>query len=117
MHSPFQFRHKEGSKDFATAHHACARNVQAAIMETMREAWTDERLDDFRAETARRFDEVDRHMEAGFRRIDEDIRGLRSEMNQKFEGLQRGLIYGVIALSGSFIAGFAAMIGLIATQL
>jgi hypothetical protein len=75
-------------------------------METMREAWTDERLDDFRAETARRFDEMDRRMEAGFNRVHEDIRSL-----------QRGLVYGVIALSGSFIAGFAALIGLIATQL
>jgi hypothetical protein len=75
-------------------------------MEAMRESWTDERLDDFRAETARRFDEVERRMETGFNRIDQDIRSL-----------QRAMIYGVIALSGSFIAGFAALIGLVATQL
>jgi hypothetical protein len=106
MHSPFHFRHKEGSKDFVSARDTCARNVQAAIMETMREAWTDERLDDFRAETARRFDEIERRMEAGFNRIEQDLRSL-----------QRALIYGVIALSGSFIAGFAALIGLVATQL
>jgi len=72
----------------------------------MRESWTDERLDDFRAETARRFDEMERRMEGGFNRIDQDLRSL-----------QRAMIYGVIALSGSFIAGFAALIGLVATQL
>lgn len=75
-------------------------------METMRESWTDERLDDFRAETARRFDGMERRMEGGFNRIDQNLRSL-----------QRAMIYGVIALSGSFIAGFAALIGLIATQL
>jgi hypothetical protein len=106
MHSPFRFRHKEGSKDFASAHHTCARNVQAAIMETMRESWTDERLDDFAAHTDRRFDSLERRMEAGF-----------SEINARFDALQRVLIQGVVVLSGAFIAGFAALIGLIATQL
>lgn len=64
-------------------------------MEAMRQNWTDERLDDMKQQ-----------MEAGFNRIDQDIRSL-----------QRAMIYGVIALSGSFIAGFAALIGLVATQL
>jgi hypothetical protein len=45
-------------------------------------------------------------MEAGF-----------SEMNARFDSLQRVLIQGVLVLSGAFIAGFAAVIGLIATQL
>ncbi|HEY5815417.1 MAG TPA: hypothetical protein VIS95_03650 [Solirubrobacterales bacterium] len=64
-------------------------------METMRQSWTDERLDDMKQQ-----------MEAGFNRIDQDIRSL-----------QRAMIYGVVALSSSFIAGFAALIGLFATQL
>jgi hypothetical protein len=68
--------------------------------------WTDDRLQE-------RFESIDQR----FDRVDRDIRDLRSEMNQKFEGLQRAMIYGAIALSGSFIAGFAALIGLIATQL
>jgi vacuolar-type H+-ATPase subunit E/Vma4 len=75
-------------------------------METVRESWTDARLDDMKQE-----------MDAGFKRVDEDIRGLRSEMNARFDGLQRAMIQGVIALSGAFIAGFAALIVLIATQL
>jgi hypothetical protein len=75
-------------------------------METVRESWTDARLDD-----------MNRRMEAGFSRVDEDIRDLRSEMNARFDGLQRAMIHGVIALSAAFIAGFAALIALIGTQL
>jgi hypothetical protein len=67
-------------------------------MDAMRESWTDERLDDFRAESARRFDAVDkrfdtmeRKMEDGFNRVDADVRGLRGEMNERFEGLENRL--------------------------
>ena len=98
-------------------------------------AWTDERMDDFAAHAYRRFDAVDkrfdavdrrfdsierrmgsieRRMEDGFTRVDEEFRGLRAEMNQRFDGLQRSLLQlggGVIA---ALIAGF---MGLIATQL
>lgn len=38
-------------------------------METMRESWTDARLDDMK-----------QGMEAGFKRVDEGIKGLRTEM-------------------------------------
>lgn len=72
-------------------------------MATMRESWTDARLDDMK-----------QGMEAGFKRVNEDIRGLRSEMNQRFDALNRTLLQiggGVIA---ALIAGF---MGLIATQL
>ncbi len=72
-------------------------------METMRESWTDARLDDMK-----------QGMDAGFKRMDEDIKGLRTEMNQRFDGLNRTLLQisgGVIA---TLIAGF---MGLIATQL
>ena len=72
-------------------------------METMRESWTDARLDDMK-----------QGMEAGFKRVDEDIRSLQTEMNQRFDALNRTLLQisgGVIA---TLIAGF---MGLIATQL
>lgn len=68
-------------------------------METMRESWTDARLDDFRAETARRFDTLERRMENGFDRVD-----------ARFDALQRTMIL----FCGGIIA---ALIGLIATQL
>jgi hypothetical protein len=75
-------------------------------MESMRESWTDERLDDFRAETSRRFDEVDRR----FDRVEGRIDGLAQEMNARFDGLQRSLII----TQATFIA---ALLGLFATQL
>ena len=68
-------------------------------MHLMRETWTDARLDDFRAEVDRRFDKVEG-----------DIRELRSEMKAGFESVHRTMVHGVVALSASFIAGFAAMV-------
>lgn len=51
-------------------------------------------MDDFAAHTYRRFDAVDqrfdsieRRMEDGFKKVDEDIGGLRTEMNQRFDAL------------------------------
>lgn len=55
----------------------------------MRQSWTDERLDDFRGETARRFDSVERRMEAGFKEVKGEIATLRTEMNERFEGVDR----------------------------
>jgi len=49
-------------------------------MQTMREKWTDERLDDLSAK-------VDR----GFERVDSDIRELRGEMNARFDAMDRRL--------------------------
>jgi hypothetical protein len=75
-------------------------------MEAMREAWTDERLDD-----------LQQSMGLGFRRVDSDIRDLRSEMNARFDrvdarfdALQRALLQ----VGGGIVV---ALIGLIATQL
>ena len=72
-------------------------------METMRETWTDERMDD-----------LNHRVDEGFRRVDADIRGLRTEMNGRFDSLQRTLLQiggGTIA---ALIVGFAAVV---ATQL
>jgi hypothetical protein len=72
----------------------------------MRESWTDERLDDFRAETSRRFEKVEA-----------DIKELRAETHLRFDriesridALQRTIIFSNAAI-------FAAVIGVFATQL
>ena len=65
----------------------------------MRVNWTDDRLDD-----------LSHRMDAGFDRVDADLRELRGEMNSRFDALQRTLI---LAAGGVI----AALIGLIATQL
>ncbi len=54
-------------------------------MQTMRQSWTDERLDDFRGETARRFDALDGQI----KETKAEIGGLRGEMNERFEGVDR----------------------------
>lgn len=86
-------------------------------MYKMREDWTDERLDDFKNEVNRRFDDVDKR----FDRVDAEFRGLRSEMNTRFDrldarfdGLQRTMLQIAGGTIGTLIAGFAAVV---ATQL
>lgn len=96
-------------------------------MQAMRESWTDERLDDFADhvnrrfdEVGRRFDEVGRRLGEVDRRIDSLERHMDKALNRLGDGLesvQRMMVYGVVALSGAFVAGFAALVGLIATTL
>jgi hypothetical protein len=64
--------------------------------------WTDDRLQE-------RFDSIDRRFDSIDRRLD--------KLDSKVDGLQRAMVQGVIALTSTFIAGFAALIVLIATQL
>lgn len=97
-------------------------------MEAMRESWTDDRLDDFRGETSRRFDEVDRRfdemrdeMNRRFDEVNRELRTQRGEMANRFERIE-GRIYDLhrtmLWLGGSaivtFVVGFA---GVIATRL
>jgi predicted nuclease with TOPRIM domain len=82
----------------------------------MRESWTDERLDDFRGETARRFDEVERRFdrvddrldrfEDRFDRVDDQF----DRVNDRFDTLHRAILFSNTAI-------FTAMLGFIATQL
>jgi tetrahydromethanopterin S-methyltransferase subunit G len=82
-------------------------------MHLMRESWTDARLDDFRDEVNRRFEAIDRR----FDKVEGEIQDLRREMKLGFEGVHKTMVQGFVALSASFIAGFAAIVGLLATQL
>jgi hypothetical protein len=75
-------------------------------METMREKWTDERLDDLNA----RVDE-------GFNRLDKDIRearseivGVRGEMNSRFEATHRLIIQVGGGLFGTMVIGFLSLV-------
>jgi hypothetical protein len=57
-------------------------------MEAVRESWTDERLDDFTAETARRFDSVERRIDTLERRMDEGFRSMRADMDAGFREMR-----------------------------
>jgi hypothetical protein len=81
-------------------------------MYRMSDSWTDERLDDFAKHVDQRFDAVDRRFDdvsKRFDRVDADFRELRTDLSSKFDGLQRTLFFGNIAI-------IAALIGVIATQ-
>jgi phage shock protein A len=52
-------------------------------MDAMREAWTDERLDDLNG----RVGELGRRVDAGFARIHEDVRALDTKVDSRFDRL------------------------------
>lgn len=83
-------------------------------METMvREAWTDERLDD-----------LTNRMDRGFDRVDKDFRDLRGEMNarfgqvdarldrmdERFNSLQRWMLGSLVTLIVGFMTVFAGLL-------
>ena len=96
----------------------------------MRKTWTDERLDDFGDHVDRRFDAVDRRFDAVDRRLDEVDRCL-DEVDRRFDrvdaelhrvsdrldGMQRTMVHAAVGMSAAILAGYAALIGLVATQL
>jgi hypothetical protein len=75
-------------------------------MEAMRVSWTDERLDDLNSKV----DEMDREMRAEFRAV-------RSEMNGRFDSLQRSLNMMMGTMIGGFVTLLAATLGVAAAVL
>lgn len=67
----------------------------------MRESWTDDRLDDFRGETARRLDGIDGRLggidgrldkiDARFEKVDERFERLEGKIDRKFERIDERL--------------------------
>jgi hypothetical protein len=67
-------------------------------MRRRRSVWTDERLDDLN----RRVDKLNERMEAGFARVDAELRALNDR-----------LFHGLIAMVATMLTGFLAIAGLI----
>ena len=61
-----------------------------------REAWTDERLDDLSERVAG----IDRRMEAGFAKMREEFRAMRSEMREEFKAVRGEMGVGFNAVRG-----------------
>jgi DNA anti-recombination protein RmuC len=78
----------------------------------MRESWTDERLDEFAKRVDERFDRVDERFDEVDRRFEQVDKRL-DRLADGLESIQRALVFGSIAMSSAFLAGFAA----IATQI
>jgi hypothetical protein len=79
-------------------------------MQTMREAWTDELLDDLSHRMDRGFDRVD----LDIRDLRGEMRGLRDEMDKRFTRLEAKFD----SMQRLTLAAYlTAIVGLIATQL
>jgi hypothetical protein len=70
-------------------------------MYKMRESWTDERLDDFRDDVNRRFDKVDAELH---------------RINDRLDSMHKMLVYAVLTLGSSTVAGWAAVVALAITR-
>ena len=83
----------------------------------MRESWTDERLDDFRADVDRRFDAVDARfdrletkVDANHREVKAEIAELRGEMTSGFERLYRTMLFLGAGAMTTIVVGFVGLI-------
>lgn len=83
-----------------------------------RETWTDERLDDLRADMGKGFDEVKgeikdlrKEMNEGFARVDSKFDAL----DNRFDSMQRTMIVCFAGIAGSIAASVIG--GLVVTQL
>ncbi len=70
-----------------------------------RDMWTDERLDDLATQVDKRFDRV----EADIREVKADLKTLHSEMNARFDSMQRTMIIGFVTMSASIIAALVGV--------
>jgi hypothetical protein len=78
-------------------------------MEAMRNAWTDERLDD-----------LSRRVDRGFDRVDADLRALKGRLDgfqQTLDALQRTMLQVGVGLIGALLAVMVTVVGLAITQI
>jgi DNA anti-recombination protein RmuC len=84
-------------------------------MYNMRESWTDERLDDFRGEVNRRFDDVYRRFDKVDKRFDK-VDDQFDRVHDRLDGLHKVLIFTVLSLMSATLAGYGALIALVITR-
>ncbi|HEY2714658.1 MAG TPA: hypothetical protein VGI73_00400 [Solirubrobacterales bacterium] len=74
----------------------------------VREAWTDDRLDDLNTKV----DRLDQRMEAGFAETRQEFRSVRSEMAQQFAAQNRM----IVQLFATMLIGFLSVIATVLSQ-
>ena len=75
----------------------------------VREGWTDGRLDEFEKRVDERFDRVDERFDEVDKRFEQVDKRL-DKIESRLDSMQKSMFFGVIALSSTYIAGFAALI-------
>jgi hypothetical protein len=68
-----------------------------------REAWTDERLDDFKENVNQRFDQVDKRFDQVDKRFEQVDKRLAS-IDARLDGMQRTMLIGIFSLLASIWA-------------
>jgi hypothetical protein len=75
------------------------------------------RFEKIEADMSKRFEKVDTTMSKRFEKVDTAIQTMSSEAHVRLDGLQHSMVYAIVTLTGAILAGFAAILVLIATQL
>jgi len=89
--------------------------LYSGTMETVRESWTDERLDEFGKRIDERFDRVDERfdeVERRFEQVDKQFEQVDKRLDRLADGLesvQRAIVFGAITMSTAFVAGLIAL--------
>ena len=87
---------------------------------TVREGWTDERLDDLNEKVDKGFADVDKRFEQvdkRFERLDDRLEAMQKEMNLRFDSIHKLMFQGLLAIVGFMVTGFLGVAGLIFSQM
>lgn len=83
-------------------------------------SWNDDRLDGFAGNVDKRFDKVDERfdkVDVRFERLEDRMEAGFDRVNDRLDFLSKALVAGIVTLTGGMLAGFAAILALIATQI
>ncbi len=81
--------------------------------------WNDDRHDEFARDVGRHFDKVDERfdkMDDRFERLEDRMDAGFARVNDRLDFLSKAMVAGIVTLTGGMLAGFAAILALIATQ-
>jgi hypothetical protein len=104
---PHESWHSSYAKDFASASHSRRRNLYGAIMEAMRQSWTDDRLDDLNGKV----DALRLEMRAEFRAIRGEAKSEFGGMKEEFGAIRGGMKEEFAAVRGEMKGEFGAVRG------
>ena len=98
---------KAEAKSLRFADNTCHLAVYCVTMHvTVRDSWTDERLDDFKERVDQRFDQVDRR----FDRLEAKVEHGFARMDSRIDSVGKAIVYGSLTLSTTMIAAVIAVL-------
>lgn len=89
-------------------------------MPVMLERWNDDKMDALDAKVdglGAQMGELRREMRGEMRELRHEMKAGFERVDDRFEHVYRLMVQAVVGLAAAYLAGFAALIGLIATQL